>query len=105
MLGLAGGSRCLNRVPRALLVRMDGSTAKNKPSGPSSDPLWRKIYASCVISMFMFMFWPVWVGIGWFSDCWTVAGGPSKRGACSYATCCTYKWVISGSKWVISDFK
>ena len=35
-----------------------------------------------------------------------VAGAAAaKRGACIYATCCTYKWVISSSKWVISDFK
>ena len=34
ILGLAGGTRCFNRVPLALLVIMDWSTAKNKPSGP-----------------------------------------------------------------------
>ena len=37
--GLAGGSRCFHRVPRALLVIMGWSTAKNEPSGPISDHL------------------------------------------------------------------
>ena len=42
-MGLAGGSRCFNRVPSALLVRMDWSTAKNKPSGRISDHVWTNI--------------------------------------------------------------
>ena len=36
-MGLPGGSRCFNRVPRALLVIMDWSTAKHKPSGSISN--------------------------------------------------------------------
>ena len=35
ILGLAGGSRGFNRVPRALLVIMDWSMAQNKLPGPS----------------------------------------------------------------------
>ena len=57
-MGLAGGSRCFNRVPRALLVMMDWSTAKNKPSGPISDRCWTNIFDILVISMYdMFMFY------------------------------------------------
>ena len=43
LLGLAGVSRYFNRVPRALLVIMDWSTAKNKPSGAISDRFWTNI--------------------------------------------------------------
>ena len=37
---LAGGSRCFNRVPRALLVRMDWPKAKHTPSG---NHVWTKL--------------------------------------------------------------
>ena len=41
-MGLAGGSRCFNRVPRALLVILVWSTAEDKPPGPMSDHFWTK---------------------------------------------------------------
>ena len=38
-------------VPRALLVRMDWSTVKNKPSGPMSDHFWTSFGYFDIISM------------------------------------------------------
>ena len=51
LLGLAGGSRYVNRVPCALLVIMDWSMAKNKPPGAISERFWTKICYLYVIYM------------------------------------------------------
>ena len=52
VLGLAGGSRFLNRVLRALLVMTDWSTVKHKPSGSISSHLGRKSVRTHVRNMF-----------------------------------------------------
>ena len=74
----------LNRVPRALLVVMDWTTAKNKPSGPISDRCWTKMCCFYIMfRLFVGRFGTVLVG---FSDCWMVAGGPLQWGKNRYAS-------------------